>query len=261
MRSLGFAPLSRNRRRAGKRVREHTFERRSSLPASAACVVANGIRETLAALFGAPVTLRLFEPVVPDPQAWHAIAHDAILYRVRGSVADAAVVLRASDAIAFARAAFGEPAAGADRALSPIERDVVDRAADAIAGNLVAVCGSREGYRAERVASIEGFVSFFEVSIERPAQARIGIALSRDPAPEPRGGLDVAHLAEVRVPVVGAIDLGDAQAASIARLAVGASLPIRVDDLHRCTLSAAGRLLCSGTCGVRNGRYAISARR
>ncbi|HEY6325785.1 MAG TPA: hypothetical protein VIW73_04615, partial [Candidatus Cybelea sp.] len=110
MRSLGFAPASRNRCDSGKRVRETRFERRSSLPASAACVVANGIRETLTALLGSPVTLRLFEPVMPDPDAWDAIARDATMYRVRGSVADAAIVLRAADAIAFASAVFGEPA-------------------------------------------------------------------------------------------------------------------------------------------------------
>ncbi len=229
------------------------------LPASAACVVANGVRETLTALLGAPVTLRLFEPVIPDPCAWDAIARDATMYRVRGSVADAAIVLRASDAIALAGAVFGEPAAREARALSPIERDVVDRAAGAIAANLIAVCGAREGRVVERVAMIHGFVTFFEVSIESPVEARIGIALSRDPTPEPRGGLELAHLADVRVRTFAAIDLGSARAAAVGAIGVGAILPIQSGDLRRCTLAVAGRRLASGACGVRNGRYAIAA--
>ncbi|MBV8344628.1 MAG: hypothetical protein JO190_06505 [Candidatus Eremiobacteraeota bacterium] len=260
MRSLGFAPPQKNCALAGRRIREARFESRSSLPASAACVVANGVRETLAALLGAPVTLRLCEPVIPDPRAWRAIARDALLYRVRGSIADAAIVLRASDAIAFAGAAFGEPAVLAQRPLSPIETDVVGRAADAIAANLTAVCGTREGHSAERVAAIDGFVSFFEMFVESPAKARIGIALSREPAPEPRGGLEVAHLEEVRVPVVATIDLGDARGIDVARLAVGAILAIRTDALHRCTLAAAGRRVANGACGVRNDRFVIAAK-
>jgi len=260
MKSLGFAPASRHRSHEGKRIRELRFERRSSLPASAACVVANGVRETLTALLGAPVLLRLFEPVIPDPIAWKAVARDAMLYRVRGSVADAAIVLRASDAIAFASAAFGEPAAPCARALSPIERDIVDRAANAIAANLTAVCGARESHPIERIAAIDGFVSFFEMSIEQPVESRIGIALSRDPVPEPRGALDVAHLADVRVCVDAAVDLGDAQAAAVARITVGALLPIRADELRRCTVAAAGKRLAHGVCGVRNGRYAVATR-
>lgn len=258
MKSLGFAPAARNRSNTGKRVREVQFERRSSLPASAACVVANGVRETLTALLGTQVTLRLFEPVIPDLRAWAAIALDAMIYRVRGSAADAAIVLRTADAIAFASAVFGEPAAADGRTLSPIERDIVDRAANAIAANLIAVCGVREGRAVERVAAIDGFVTFFEMSTDGPVEARIGIALSRDPAPEPRGGLEIAHLANVRVRAVAAIDLGSARAAAIGGIAVGAIFPIRPDDMRRCTLATSGRRLARGVCGVRNGRYAIA---
>ncbi len=258
MKSLGFAPASGNSLDSGNLVREARFERRSSLPASAACVVANGIRETLSALLGTPVTLRLFEPVIPDPRAWDAIARNATVYRVRGSVADAAIVLRTPDAIALASAVFGEPAASGARPLSPIERDVVDRTATAIAGNLIAVCGAREGRPIERVSGIDGFVTFFEMSMERPAEARIGIALSRDPAPEPRGGLELAHLADVRVAAVAAIDLGSSPAAAVGGIAVGTMLPIRSDEVRRCTLASAGRRLARGVCGVRNGRYAIA---
>ena len=258
MRSLGFAPLPNGSRRGVRRVRQARLERRSSLPASAACVVANGVRETLGALLGMPVTLRLFEPVIPDPRAWKAIAHNATVYRVRGSVADAAIVLRRVDAATLAGAVFGEPATAGERALSPLECDVIDRTANAIAANLIAVCGAREAHPVERVAAIDGFITFFEMMIEKPMEARIGVALSRDPAPEPRGGLELVHLSDVAVATIGSIDLGSASAFDVVGLAVGAVVPIRSDDLRHCTLSAGGRRLARGACGVRGGRFAIT---
>jgi flagellar motor switch protein FliM len=243
----------------GKRVRRARFEARSALPISAACVVANGVRETLASLLGRPVLIKLFEPSIPSPAAWQAILREARLYRVRGNVADAAVVLRATDATALAAALFGEPhtAAAADRTLSPFESDILDRMVNAIAGNLTAVCGPREGRPVERVATLDGFVTYFELLIEEPAAARIGIALSRDPSPEGRGSLNVGHLAAVGVTTRASLDLGRVQGAAVARLSVGAMVALEPAALHRCSLTAHGRRLAAGRCGVRNGRYAF----
>jgi hypothetical protein len=259
MRSLRFeAPIAQLPEN-GRRVRQARFEARSSLPASAACVVANGVRETLTSLLGS-VTLRLFEPVIPDPNAWQAITRDAILYRVRGSVADGAVILRSCDAIELVSAVFSEPASrfAVERMLSPIELDVIDRIARAIAANLAAVCGARDASPPERVAEIRGFVTFFELLLEKPAQARVGIALSRDPSPEPSGCVEFGHLAGVRVAAAVTLDLGTARAAAVTRLAAGAILPIRAGDLRRCALISHGRRLARGICGIRNGRYAFA---
>ena len=124
--TLRTAASSRAEVYRGKRVRRTHFEERSSLPTSAACVVANGVRETLTSLIGAPIAMRLFEPAIPSPRAWGAIVCDAALYRVRGNVADAAVVLRASQACALAAAIFGEPSPEQPprRELSPLENEV-----------------------------------------------------------------------------------------------------------------------------------------
>jgi hypothetical protein len=261
VRSLFFDGLPQDRFCRGKRLREARFERRSSLPVSAACVVANGIRETLTALLGAPALVRLFEPVIPDPCAWEAVVRNAMLYRVRGSVADAVVVVRAGDAGALASAVFNEPPnrSVSPRELSPIECDVLDRIANAIAANVVAVCGAREAHPVERIAAIGEFVTFFELLVERPVEARVGIALSRDPSPEPRGGLELAHIADLQIHVVASLDLGHAWAATVAGLAMDAILPIDSNELRRCSLAASGRRLARGTCGVRNGRFAIAA--
>jgi hypothetical protein len=244
---------------AAKRLRHVRFEARSSLPIGAACVVANGVRETLSSLLGAGVALRLLAPSIPTPQAWPIVLREALLYRLRGNVADAAIVLRLPDAIALAAALFGESRVAAlDRALSPLERDLLDRAVNAVAGNLAVVCGTPEGRFVERVGEIRGFVTYFELSIEEPVAARIGIALSRDPSPETRGSFEVGHLAAVKLTAVASLDLGKIEAAEVARLACGAILPIKPTGLHRCALSVAGRRVARGTCGIRNGRLAFS---
>lgn len=260
MKSLQFGPLDGNED-LPKRVRRAQFEARSSLPISAACVVANGVRETLASVLGAPVPVRLLEPVIPDPPAWQAIAQSARLYRVRGKVADAAIILRPSDAIALVSAVFGEPASPtcASRVLSPIELDVADRIAGAIAANLGAVCGMREGSAIEHVGEIRGFVTFFELVLEKPVEARIGVALSREPVPEPRGCVGIGHLAGVALTAAASLDLGTIQVSEVARLAPGIVVPIRASDLRRCSLASHGRRLARGTCGMRNGRFAFSA--
>lgn len=261
MRWLSFSDAFEDRTvtTGAKRLRQVRFEARSSLPIGAACVVANGVRETLGSLLGEAVALRLLAPSIPTPQAWPILLREALLYRLRGNVTDAAVVLRTPDAVALAAALFGESrVAGLDRALSPIECDLLDRAVNAVAGNLAVVCGTPEGRFVERVAEIRGFVTYFELSIEEPVVSRIGIALSRDPLPEARGAFEAGHLAAVKVAAVVSLELGKTEAAAVARLAGGAIVPIDPSELHRCTMSVAGRSVARGTCGIRNGRFAFS---
>ncbi len=242
-----------------KRVRAIRFDARASLPTTAACVVANGVRETLTSLFGTPASMRICEPIIPPAHTWPVIMRNAMLYRVRGSITDAALVLRATDAIAIASTIFGESpgAASTARELSRIERDVIDRTASAIAANLGAVCGAREGHSAERVGTIGGFVTYFELLLEEPVTASIGIALSRDPAPEPLVRLELGHLAGVGVVVCASLEIGSVQAGAIARLAPGSVLSVQRSELSRCALTASGRPLALGHCGVRNGRFAL----
>jgi len=243
---------------AGRRIRSVRFEDRSSLPASAACVVASGARETLGALFGTAVALRLCEPMLPSPDGWAEIVRDATLFRYRGTVADAAIVLRPRDARALARAAFGElsgddPLPGGP--LSPLEWDVLARVAAAIGASLPAVCGVREGSSVERVAEIGGFTTFFELLLERPVAAGIGIAVSRDPAPEPRGALALEDLGDIPLPVEVALDAGTYPASVVTGLAPGSLLALAPGLRGR--LRCGGRTLAFGPCGVRHGWYAL----
>ena len=208
-------------------------------------------------MLGTPVAVRLFEPAIPEPEAWPAIANDALLYRVRGSASDAALILRQSDAAALASALFGELKSTGRRPLSPLERDVLDTTARALAANLAAVCGAREGNAVEPLSGVKGFVTYFELQLEEPIAARIGVALARDPKPEPRGRIDVGHLAHVEIEASAYIEMGEFEAASIARLAPGSHVPLGIAGLSRGTLRSAGVRWARGVCGVRNGRYAI----
>jgi hypothetical protein len=266
VKSLVFGSSPREGR---ERVQNARFEERSSLPTSAVCLVASGMRETLSALLRTSVALSLFEPTIPPTPAWSAIVQGAHIYRLRARKADAAIVLRPPDAAALAAAVFGEaqpagrvncalPAGRVNCALSPMEREVLDRLVRAIAGSLAAVCGMREGEEIENVDEIEGFVTYFELQLEVPVAARIGIALSSDPAPEPRGHLTLEDLSQVQLVPVASLDLGTIEAGTICRLSLGTLLPFVALNLDRVGLQLHGRTLARGVCGVRSGRYALT---
>jgi len=260
VKSLAFDKACRQNDAAnGRRVRRARFETHSSLPIGAACVVANAVRETLSSLLAAPVIMRLVEPAVPPPVAWKAIERDARLYCVRASIADAAIIVKRPDAIALAAALFGESSTCAEeRALSPLECDVLDRLVGVIATNLSAVCGARDGHSVERVAAIDAFTTYFDLLVDEPVHGRIGIALSREPSAESGPKLDVAHLAGVRLKPRAFLALGTMEASAIARFDVGSIVSMSAATFERGVLSLAGRRLAAGACGVTNGRFALS---
>jgi flagellar motor switch/type III secretory pathway protein FliN len=239
-----------------KTVRPICFQRRSALPVSAACVVANGVRETLGALLATPVSLRLLEPAIPDSQAWNAISAGAQFFRVRGSVCDAAFVLRPADATALATAAFGEEASGA-RQLSAVEQEVMMRALRGIAGSLAAVCG-RDVTPLERILDIRGYVTYFELLVERPAALRIGVALSRDPAVRAAATLRVEDLGHVEIDVSAQFATGTISAAAFLGLRPGTVVPMKTRVGQHGVLKIGGTVIARGECGARGERSAIA---
>jgi len=241
---------------AGRRVRLMTFEDRSLLPVSAACVVASGVRETLSELIGEAVLLKLYEPAIPSPAAWTHIVRDATIYRVRGARCDAAIILRPCDAAAIAGAAFGETAVAA-RDLSALEQAVMERTVRAISAHFGPICGAAESLNFEEIRAIGGLQTFFELQIERPVSARIGIALARDPSPpEAQPEIVPESLLDLGIELAVRTNLGSYAALSIAQLEPGTILPLPAGAL-RGTLEIAGSLLTSGECGISGGRYAI----
>lgn len=242
----------------GHRVRRSCFERRSTLPVSAACVVANGVRETLSTLLATPVSLRLFEPVIPDKAAWAAIAGRAKLYRVRGSLSEAVFVLRPADALALAAAAFGESVAQA-RALSPLENEVLLRAVRALSGSLSAVCG-RDTAAVEPILDMAGYVTYFEMLVERPVPARIGVALSRDPVTKASATLRIEDLLDVEIELSAQFAAGELPAAAILNLRPGMLVPMMTKIGTPGLLKAGGTIFANGECGTLKERNALIVR-
>ncbi len=243
----------------GRRVRGASFEARSNLPVAAACVVANGVRETLSQLFGRAVALRLLEPQLPSPAAWVTLARGARCFRVRGPLADAAFVIRADDALALASAAFGEhPAAG--RELSPIESRVLNRAVSALSASLAPVCGVRESATVETLDGLETYATYFELLLDAPVTARIGVAISHDPPPLAGGRLCPADLLDVEVEVSVEFAGGLLPVPALLGLRPGADVPMTTKMSAPGLLKLAGTVAARGECGVIDGRYALIVR-
>ncbi len=255
MKMLGFS--RRCERRDGRLIRQIVFEERSILPVSAACVVASGVRETLSALFGEAVVMKLYEPTIPTPDGWSAIGRDATIYRMRSANADAAVVVRPADASALAAAAFGERGARAS-ALSSLERTVLQRTVQAISLHFGPICGPVANETSlEPLADLQGFTTFFELQIEHPIISRIGVALSRDPLPQAHPGVAPDELNDLPLELTVQVDLGRHPAAEIGALEPGAVLALPAGALGGALLLA-GRTLALGECGVHGQYYALA---
>ncbi len=239
-------------------IRPMVFQTRTAFPVSAACVIANGVRETLDALYKTQVELRLFEPTVPSTQGWRAITDGARLYRIAGARSDAALIIRPSDALALASAAFGEPSSDS-RALSSVESTVLERIVRTLAGNFVTICGAgAESLVPKPVHSLEGFLTYFEIAVEQPVSAAIGLAIARQTGAEPQGGLLIEDLLEVEVEVRVRTEGAFVPAGELAALEPGAIVPITVSTGLTAVATVAGRPLARGECGVRNNRVAMA---
>lgn len=244
---------------AGRRVRRAQFERRSSLPVSAACVVANGIRETLGATLAQPVNVRLFEPIVPDGGAWDAILSEAWVYAVRGPQGEAAFILRPADALAIAGAVFGETHQ-TQRPLSPIEEQVLVRAVRSFAGALAPVCGAIERVRVERLRERRSFLTYFELLCSGAVEARIGVALVRDPPAGAAPALRIEDLAEIEVELELEFASGEIEAAELLLLQPNTQVRMMTKVGAPAALKLAGRTVARGECGVLGERKAFVVR-
>lgn len=257
MKVLGFARLSCVVN--GRRVRPSFFQSRSTLPVSAACLVANAARQTLSELLGVPVSLKLLEPVIPDAAAWSSIGAGALVFAVRGAQSDAAIVLRPYDALTLACAALGEPVES-PRGLSTVEAELIARTASALCSSLTAVCGLHDAGQVNPMKTLKGYVTYFELIVEEPARARIGIALSREPQSQVASRFSAGDLHEIDVRLCAEVAHGFLPAAAIVSLRTGDvfKLDSALGDTAR--LTAGGATVARGQCGHLGARRAFAVR-
>jgi flagellar motor switch/type III secretory pathway protein FliN len=239
----------------GRHIRNSRFEQRSSLPVSAACVVANGVRERLAAVLGLPVNMQLLEPVVPDSAAWQAICARAQIYGVRASLADAAFILRPPDALALASSAFGETP-GAMRDLSALESQVVVRALHTVRDSLSPICGA-DMTELERISDLRGYATYFELLVERPVALRIGVALSRDPVQRPAAELRIDDLLDLEFDVCAELAQGTIDAVALLQLQPNCAIPMKTRIGEPASLKVGSTVLAHGEGGAAGACNAI----
>lgn len=243
MKHLVFAP--------GERVRAATWEERSLLPVSAACVVANAMRERLSALARSDVDLRLWPPAIPQSDAWDVILHGASVHVVRGTLSDAAIVLRSKDAHALAAMLFGERSWEGKGVLSALESEITRRAVAALAAALVPVCG--ETALPSRDAAIDA-LTYFELHVIAPVAFSMGVALSREPQSRASATIAADALAASLVDLDACLPLVAMTAAEIAALRAGDVLGVSAAPA---VVRVHGEEFARGDCGVSGERFAL----
>ncbi|MBC5829065.1 MAG: FliM/FliN family flagellar motor switch protein [Candidatus Eremiobacteraeota bacterium] len=234
----------------GRLVKAATFERRSRLPISAACVVANTVREILAAILARPVNVALCEPVIPSAQAWSVLIDGATIFRARGHLSDGAFIVRPADAVALTSGIFREECAIEARALSAIEADVLQRAIASLGKALGSVCGLSEDCAVTRCTELSGYCTYFELLFDAPFQAALGVALSRDPVERISRKLDCAHLLDVEVHVAAQFASGSITAETLLGMKPGTLLRMDTKLSGGAVLTVADGTVYHGECGA-----------
>lgn len=170
-------------------VRRARFIPRSSIPLAAACLVANGLRETLRELLGERCELTIGEPAAIGRAAWELLTRDAHCFLTAGRQTDIVLVVPECAARALVLQAFGEGEGSGAPVLSALELHAVERIAARCAAAFDPLCAERRG-ATQRVwaASIPACVAYFDVRLTLPVALEFGIGIVRElPDPGPAG--------------------------------------------------------------------------
>lgn len=243
----------------GRIVRRPSFAPRSTLPISAACLVANGVRETLSRLLACDLEIDLIEPAIPGGAERRMLLEHASILRVRGRICDGFVIVRPVDQRRIVALAFGEGERPESDDLSEIERATVDRVLTALVPLCNVLCGtlgpvSREAI--ERAAC--DLVTYFEVRTTGAVRLAIGFALTHDPAEEITARITLDDLAEVEIEGAVELGIGTLGVPAFSRLAAGATLVLDTPLSALGTLYFGNVAFSRGTCGASDGRNAFT---
>jgi len=241
------------------RVRRLRFVARASIPVEAACVVANGIRETLRELFGETCELVLGEPAALDAHAWSVLTHEALLFLTRGRQTDIVLVLPQRDARRLVLRAFGEGEALPDGACSALELHALERIAARCAAAFDPLCAERRaGSQPVRALDVPACVAYFDLRVHAPVALTLGIGIVRDlPDPGPSGALPPCALDAVAVEVRAIFAEGTIGAAEFMRLKPGDVVTLGTKVGAPASLNLGGRRLATGVPGVVASRTAL----
>ncbi|GAC1543075.1 MAG: hypothetical protein NVS2B17_22380 [Candidatus Velthaea sp.] len=239
-------------------LRAARFVPRSSIPLDAACLVANGIRETLRELFG-ECDVMLGEPAAIDAEAWHGLTRDAHCFLTRGRQTDIVLTLPAADARALVMRAFGEGEPIGEGACSALELHAIERIAARCAGAFDPLCAERQGpSRPVHARELPTCVAFCDVRVHVPISITLGIGIVRDlPDPGPSGTLAPAALAGVGVDVWAEVATGTIEARRLLALRVGDVVRMDTKVGSGASLNVGPQRIARGVCGVLASHHAF----
>jgi flagellar motor switch/type III secretory pathway protein FliN len=242
----------------GRTVRSCAFVPKSNLPLSAACLVANGVREVLARLLASDVDVELFEPAIPGAQERRLLLDGAVVYRVRGRIGDGFVIVRADDARKLVARAYGEDERASHVPLSDLEAATLERIVYGIVPLCNTLCGTlgpvtRES--AERAAC--DLATYFEVRTTGPERIAIGFALTKDPPETVAERITIEDLLDVELAASVEFGSGSLAVPAFSRLAPGATIVLDTALGGSGVLRLGDVRFARGTCGARDGRSAI----
>jgi hypothetical protein len=242
----------------GRMVRGASFVKRSTLPLSAACLVANGVREVLSRSLATELDVQLIESTIPGHAERELLVADATILRVRGRIGDGFVIVRPADARRLVALAFGESEAREGLPLSAIERVTLERVLVDIVPLCNSLCGTLGTVSREPVGSpCNDLTAYFEVRTLGRAPFAIGFGLTRDPERPVGECVSLEALADVELPGRVEVGVGSVAANAFARLTPAATLALDAPLAGNGVLYFGDVAFARGTCGVSGGRAAL----
>jgi flagellar motor switch/type III secretory pathway protein FliN len=246
-------------------VRRLRFSARSSIPLDTACLVANGLRETLRDVFDDACELVVGEPCAITADAWRVLTTDALLFVTSGRQTDIVLVIGRADARRLVLRAFGEGAApssspiGSEDACSALEVQAIERIAARCAMSFDALCAQRSGpSRAVAFADVPSCAAYFDVRVHAPVALTLGIAIVRAlPEPGPAGRLAPRTLDDVPIALDVTLASTSIAAAEMLGWQIGdvVAFPSRLGA--DAMLRAGGRVIACGVPGVAGSHAAL----
>jgi flagellar motor switch/type III secretory pathway protein FliN len=240
-------------------VRSARFVPRTSIPVSAACLVANGLRETLRELLGERCELTIGEPAAIGPDAWATLSREALCFLTYGRQTDIVLVVSNDHARTLVLRAFGEGEVFGAPALSALELQAVERIAARCASAFDPLCAERRG-TSQRVSApaLPTCVAYFDVRLQTPIAIEIGVGIVRElPDPGPAGRFPASHLACVPVDVRAEFASGTIDIATLLGLERGDIINLETQVGAAAALKIGDRYFASGSGGVSGGRYSF----
>jgi flagellar motor switch/type III secretory pathway protein FliN len=246
------------RKAGGGTLRPLGFAMRSTLPLPAICLTANGVCEQMKRLLARDFEVDVVEPVILGSAAREVIFEDALVFRVRGRICDAFIVLRPIDARRLSAMAFGEAERLESVSLSEVERATLDSMLAAIAQHCVPLCGQIVSSAPEQALRAQTeCVTYFELRILKTPSIAIGFALTNDPPEEATRYLQITDLLEVELEARVEVARGEVSFSSFASLDRESMVPLRTGLSENGTLRFGDAVFARGSCGVQSGSSAF----